>query len=169
MERHKFTKSEKQYLRGTIHNLSLSRWTAQEITDYLQDDKKIEISRSTVTKTINQIERSAENWYIELRDSRYKFIAMYKERLDSLLSYQKKLNDILASSKKEETKIRAISVLQSIELDIFNIFKQIPEVRFEDNNKTNFNDNRTIPDIDSDPHLDSVWRSTSTPIDKPSA
>ena len=40
--------------------------------------------------------------------------------LDSLLSYQKKLNDILDSSKKEETKMRAIIALQSIELDIFN-------------------------------------------------
>jgi hypothetical protein len=56
--------------------------------------------------------------YIELRDTRYKFIATYKERLDSLLSYQKKLNDILGSSKKEETKIKAMTALQSIELDV---------------------------------------------------
>ncbi|MDP9289784.1 MAG: helix-turn-helix domain-containing protein [Thermoproteota archaeon] len=99
MERQKFTKSEKQYLRGIIHNLSLSRWTAQEIADYLRDEKKIEISRSTVTKTMNQIEQSAENWYIELRNSRYKYIATYKERLDSLLSHQKKLNDIVTTTK----------------------------------------------------------------------
>jgi hypothetical protein len=57
---------------------------------------------------------------ISNRDSRYQFIATYKERLDSLLSYQNKLNDILGSSKKEETKIKAITRLQRIELDIFN-------------------------------------------------
>ena len=70
-------------------------------------------------------------WYIELRNSRYKFIAAYK-RLDIVIS-KKKLNDVLASTKKEETKIKAISLLQSIELDLFNRFKQLPEVRVEDN------------------------------------
>jgi hypothetical protein len=132
MERQKFTKTEKQYLRGIIHNLSLQRWTADEITNYLHDEKNMKISRSTISRIVNTIEESAEKWYIELRQSRYKFIATYKERLDSLLSYQKKLNDILDSSKKEETKIRAITALQSIELDIFNIFKQLPDLRIED-------------------------------------
>ena len=70
-------------------------------------------------------------WYIELRNSRYKFIGVYK-RLDIVIS-KKKLNDVLASTKKEETKIKAISLLQSIELDLFNRFKQLPEVRVEDN------------------------------------
>jgi hypothetical protein len=76
-------------------------------------EKNMNISRSSVTIIKNNIEKEAEKWYIELRQSRYKFIATYKERLGSLLSYQKKLNDILASSKKEENKIKAISVLQS--------------------------------------------------------
>ena len=80
----------------------------------------------------NQIEKEAEKWYIELKQSRYKFLAMYKERLDSLLSYQKTLNDIVTTTKKEENKIRAIAALQSIEADIFNIFKQLPEVRIEE-------------------------------------
>jgi hypothetical protein len=132
MERRKVAKSEKQYLRGMIHNLSLQKWTDQDIVDYLRDEKSIDIGRSTVTKIKNQIEKEAEKWYIELRQSTYKYIATYKERLDSLLSYQKKLNDILDSSKKEETKIRAITALQSIELDIFNIFKQLPDLRIED-------------------------------------
>ena len=123
MERQKFAKTEKQYLSGIIRNLSLQRWTADEITNYLHNEKNMKISRSTISRIINTIEESAEKWYIELRQSRYKFIATYKERLDSLLSYQKKLNEILDCSKKEETKIRAITALQSIELDIFNIFK----------------------------------------------
>jgi hypothetical protein len=87
MERQKFTKSEKEYQRGIIHNLSLQRWTDQEITDYLHKEKNMEISRSSVTIIKNNIEKDAEKWYIELRQSRYKYIATYKERLDSLLSY----------------------------------------------------------------------------------
>jgi hypothetical protein len=158
MEHKKQSKSEKQYLRGVIHNLSLQRWTDQEITDYLRE-KGTNIARTTVNSIKNQIEKQAENWYIELRQSRYKFVATYKERLDSLLLYQKKLNDILDSSKKEETKIKAITALQSIELDIFNIFKQLPDLRIED-----VKENNELPD----PGLGAqAWGSTS--IDKPRA
>jgi hypothetical protein len=113
-------------------------------------EKNINISRSSVTIIKNNIGKDAEKWCIKLRDSRYKFIATYKERLDFLLSYQKKLNDILGSSKKEETKIKALTALQSIELDIFNIFKHLPEVRIEDNNaKSNSANRYTIGGISS--------------------
>jgi hypothetical protein len=49
-------------------------------------EKNMNISRSSVTIIKNNIEKEAEKWYIELRQSRYKFIATYKERLDSLPS-----------------------------------------------------------------------------------
>jgi hypothetical protein len=159
MVRHRSTNAEKQYLRGIIHNLSLQRWTDQEITDYLHKEKNIDIARITVNGIRNRIEKEAEIWYIELRESRYKFIATYRERLDSLLSYQKKLNDILTSTKKEETKIRVITALQSIELDIFNIFKQLPDLRIED-----VKENDSLPDQGLEPQ---VWGSAY--IDKPRA
>jgi len=129
MAYHRSTLAEKQYVKGMVRNLSLLRWNDQEITDYLQNEKNLQISRPSVTIIKNNIEKEAEKWYIELKQSRYKFLAMYKERLDSLLSYQKTLNDIVTTTKKEENKIRAIAALQSIESDIFNIFKQLPEVR----------------------------------------
>ena len=43
--------------------------TDQEIVDFLQREKKIDISRSTATKIRNQVAEEAENWYIELRES----------------------------------------------------------------------------------------------------
>ena len=61
----KVAKSQRQYVRGIIHNLSLQRWTSQEISDYLHDEKKIDIARSTVNSIRRQIEKQAEKWYIE--------------------------------------------------------------------------------------------------------
>lgn len=110
----------------------MSRWTDQEIVDYLHDEKRIDLARSTVSKIKNQIEAQAEKWYIELRESRYKYIATYKERLDSLFSYQKKLHEIISATKKPEVQIRAISELHSIEMSIFNLWKQLPDLRIED-------------------------------------
>jgi hypothetical protein len=133
MKHRKVAKSENQYLRGIIHNYSLQRWTDQEIADYLRVEKKIDIARSTVSKIKNQIEKQAEKWYIELQLSRYKYIATYKERLDSLLLYQRKLNQIIEFYMDppnhvlySDTLIRAISELHRIEISIFNIWKQLP-------------------------------------------
>ncbi len=132
MKHRNSTNSQKQYLRCIIHNLSLQRLTDQEIVDYLNNEKNIDIARSTVTGIKNKIEKEAEKWYIELRQSRYKFIATYKERLDSLLSYQKKLNDIISTARKPETQIRAISELHSIENSIFSLWKQLPNLTIVD-------------------------------------
>ncbi|MGB0003823.1 MAG: hypothetical protein WBP74_04100, partial [Nitrososphaeraceae archaeon] len=74
VERHTWTKAERQYIKGIVHNYSLQRWTDQDIVDYLQE-KKIKIGRSTVTKIKNQVEQEAENWYVELRESGSKYVA----------------------------------------------------------------------------------------------
>jgi hypothetical protein len=54
------------------------------------------------------------------------------QRLDSLLSYQKKLHDIIAATNKDEVKIRAISELSTIEMNIFSLWKQLPNLDIVD-------------------------------------
>lgn len=123
-----FTKLEREYVKGIVYNLSFQRLTDQEIVQWLYDEKQIDIDRSTISRMRNQAESKAEKWYIELRNSTYQYIATYKERIDSLLSYQKKLHEIISSSEKDEVKIRAISELHSIEMDIFNLWQQLPNL-----------------------------------------
>ena len=131
MKRHKCTNSEREYVRGMVHNLSFQRWTDRDIARFLDEEKKIEISRSTVSRIRKQVEMTSEKWYIELRKSTYKYIATYKERLDSLYYYQKKLHEIINSTKKDEVKIRAISELHSIEMSIFRLWKQLPDLQID--------------------------------------
>ncbi len=126
VERHTFTKAEREYIRGIIHNLSFQRLTDQEIAQWLHDEKNIDLDRSTVSKMRNQIEKQAEKWYIDLRNSAYRYLAQYKERIDSLLSYQRTLHEIISTTKREDIKIRAISELHSIEMDILSLWKQLP-------------------------------------------
>jgi hypothetical protein len=129
IERHKWTKAERQYIQGMVHNYSLQRWTDQEIVEYLWNEKKIRIGRSTVTKIKNQVEENAGAWYVELRESGYKTIAFYKERLDSLLSYQKRLNQIMASSGTPEIRVRAIAELHRIEMSLHTIFQELSQFK----------------------------------------
>jgi hypothetical protein len=132
IKRHNFTKSERECVKGIIHNLSFQRLTDQEIVQWLHDEKEIDIDRSTVSKMRNQVESKAEKWYIELRQSTFKYIAIYKERIDSLFSYQKKLHEIINVTEKPEVQIRALSELHSIEMSIFSLWKQLPALDIVD-------------------------------------
>jgi hypothetical protein len=127
-----FTNLEREYVKGIVHNLSFQRLTDQEIVQWLHDEKQIDLDRSTVSKMRNQVESNAEKWYIELKKSTYKFVAVYKERIDSLFSYQKKLHEIINDTKKPEVKLRAISELHSIEMSIFSLWKQLPDLDIVD-------------------------------------
>jgi post-segregation antitoxin (ccd killing protein) len=130
-EHKKLTKSDKEYIKGLVQNLALQRLTDQEITEHLQS-KGMDIARSTVCTIRNKIEKESEKWYVELRESRCKYLATYKERLDSLMSYQRKLNKIVeictTNNIYHDTVIKAISELHKIELSIFNIWKQLPVI-----------------------------------------
>jgi hypothetical protein len=130
-ERHRWTKAEKQYIKSIVHNYSLQRWTDQDIVNYLQNEKKIKIARSTVTTIKNQVVEEAGDWYLELRESGTKTIAFFKERLDSLLSYQKKLNEILTTCEVPEIRIRAIAELHRIEMSLHTIFQELPHDQFQ--------------------------------------
>ena len=93
--------------------------------------KEEKIGRSTVTKIKNQVVEEAGDWYLELRESGTKTIAFFKERLDSLLSYQKKLNEILTTCEVPEIRIRAIAELHRIEMSLHTIFQQLPHEQFQ--------------------------------------
>lgn len=84
-ERHTFTKSEREYVKGIVHNLSLQRLTVQEIVQWLHDEKQIDLDRSTISRLRNQVEKNAEKWYIDLRRSAYRYLVQYKQRIDSVM------------------------------------------------------------------------------------
>lgn len=126
--------SGREYVNGIVHNLSLQRLTDQEIVDWLREEKKISLDRSTISKMRNREEQQAEKWYIELKESRYKYIANYKAILDSLLSYQKRLNQIIEFYLQPpmqilypDTIIKAVAELHRIEVSMFNIWRQLPD------------------------------------------
>ena len=143
-KRASFTKAEREYVKGMVYNLSFQRLTDQEIVQWLHDEKEIDIDRSTISKMRNQVETRAEKWYVELKKSTYKFVAIYKERIDSLFSYQKKLHEIISDTNKPEVKLRAITELHSIEMSIFSLWKQLPDLQIADSS-----DNRNEYEYDN--------------------
>ena len=95
----------------------------------VQWEKGVILSRSSVTHIRIRMERQAEKWYFELRESRYRYVAMFKKRIDSLFSYQKKLHEIINSdTERSDVKIKAIAELHSMEVTLFQMWKQLPNL-----------------------------------------
>jgi len=47
-ERTTFTKAEREYVKGLVRDLSFQRLTDREIVQWLYDQKKIDLDRSTI-------------------------------------------------------------------------------------------------------------------------
>jgi hypothetical protein len=101
----KFTKTEKQYLRGIINNLVLEKHNYKQIQAFLKE-KGIEIDISTISRIRNNIAKGAEKWYIELRSSRYEYLAHFKERIDTVYRVQNKLWEIANNPNNQTVDIR---------------------------------------------------------------
>ena len=122
------TKAEREFAKVIIAKLSFERFTEREMVKELAErDPPIILSKTGVHDIKASVERKAEKWYIQLRDSRHKYLATYKDSIDSLYRYQKMLHQ-LYNDKKYKDKIGIIRELHHIELSIKNIYKEVPDI-----------------------------------------
>jgi hypothetical protein len=134
----KFTKAESNFLQGIVHGLTLDRFSDSEIVQYLKDQHNIIIERSTVHKIRKRIEKEGKTWYEQLRQTDYKYIYIYKERIDSLNRYQRKLNEILNKEVSSDLlKIQAIKELHKIEITLAKLYDNLSNVFPSTSNNNN--------------------------------
>jgi len=125
----KFTKAESKFLQGIVHGLTLDRFSDSEIVEYLKDQHNISIEKSTISKIRKRIEKDGKKWYAQLRQTDYKYIYTYKERIDSLNRYQHKLNEIINKEKTSDLlKIKAIAELHKIEITLAKLYGNLSSI-----------------------------------------
>jgi hypothetical protein len=123
----KFTKAESNYIRGIVEGLTLDRYRDSEIVRYLNEEHKISIDESAIRHIRRKMQKDSKPWLQRLRDSEYLYLSSYKERIDCLLRYQMKLNQIVNNPRSNDsTRISAIKELHSIEMDIAQLFLRLP-------------------------------------------
>jgi Sigma-54, DNA binding domain. len=119
----KYSKSEKVYLKSIIGTLALEKQSDKEIQEYLINEKKIDVDRTTVTKYRRQIQASAYKWYNELRASKFLYIAHFKERIDTIYRVQKNLWDIVNNPEESTTERRgALSEIHHTEKTLSGLY-----------------------------------------------
>jgi hypothetical protein len=140
------TKAERQLAKVIVAHLTFERYSEREIVQELsKKDPPINLSKSAVHDIRVQLEKQAEKWYVNLRDSRYRYLATYKDRIDSLFKYQNMLHQAIKNG--EMDKLSAIKELHNLERTIKDIYKDIPQIGIQ-------NDVSTIP-AEEEPELES--------------
>ena len=123
----KLSKAERYLAKVLIAHLTFERYTEREIVQELaKRDPPITLSKTAIHNIRVSLEKQAEKWYINLRDSRYKYLATYKDRIDSLFKYQNMLHQAIQN--KEIDKMSAIKELHNLERTIKDIYKDIPQL-----------------------------------------
>lgn len=123
----KFTKAETNYIKGIVEGLTLDRYPESQILQYLEEEHQINIHRSYISHIRMNMQKKSKSWFERLRSSDYAYLYTYKERIDSLLRYQLKLNTIVNNDNTPTgDKIAAIRELHKIEMSIATIYKNIP-------------------------------------------
>jgi hypothetical protein len=118
----KYTPAEKQYLKGIIRVLALDKNNDQQIQEYFKE-KGIDIERSTIGKIRRSISKEAEKWYLELRKSKYLYIAHFKERIDTIYKVQNKLWDIANDINSDKSEKRAaLSEIHKTEITLSGLY-----------------------------------------------
>lgn len=121
------TRAERQLAKIIVAHLTFERYSEREIVQELSKrDPPINLSKSAVHDIRVALEKQAEKWYTDLRDSKYRYLATYKDRIDSLFKYQRMIHDAIKN--KEMDKLNAIKELHNLELSIKDIYKEIPEI-----------------------------------------
>jgi hypothetical protein len=137
----KFTKAESNYIRGIVEGLTLDRYKDNEIVKYLQEEHQMTIDDSAIRHIRRKMQKDAKPWFERLRNSDYAYLSTYKERIDSMLRYQMKLNKIINNSRTSTgDTIAAIRELHKIEMSLATLYKNIPNALtpVEDNTDNDF-------------------------------
>ena len=123
------TKSQREHVKYLIADYTLRRYSERDIAKILEEQHQIKLSKAGVRDIRVATEKTAESWYNKLRDSRYKYLATYRERIESLFRYQRVLNNIIDDPDSNDmAKIQAVSGLHRIEMDLVDLYKGIPDI-----------------------------------------
>jgi len=130
----KFTKAERNFLRSIIEALTLDRYTEKEILDFLKERHNINIDRSYVSRVRTGMEKDGKTWYDQLRQSDYKYFYTFKERIDSLTRYQRRLNEIVNKEESSDfLRIQAIKELHKIEISLARLYGNLHDIVIDNN------------------------------------
>ena len=94
----KFTNAERRTVNSIIASLSLKRIPDPEIIKAIYEQTNKEIKRRALYDLKQSIKRESFKWYKMMREGEYEYIHEFKERINEIMSLQKKHYEIVENN-----------------------------------------------------------------------
>ena len=112
----KFTNGERPIVKSLIATLSLKRIPDKEIIEIIFNQTNKMISERTLYELRQSIKKDSYQWYNTMHEGQYNYIHEFKERINEIVSLQKKHHEIIDN--REPTPVKQASLFELYRLII---------------------------------------------------
>ena len=91
----KYTTAERALVKSIVATLSIKRIPEVEIIKAIFDQTNKTLSKSGLFRVKQQIKRESYKWYKTMREGEYEYIHEFKERMNEIMSLQRKHHEII--------------------------------------------------------------------------
>jgi DNA-binding PadR family transcriptional regulator len=94
----KFTRSERSLEKSILSALSVKKIPDSEIIKEIEQQTNKRIGRRSIYDLRQSIKKESYHWYKTMRTSQYEYIHEFMERINEIMSLQKKNHQIIDSN-----------------------------------------------------------------------
>ena len=125
----KFTFEEKTQIKSLVATLSLKRIPDNEIIEFIFHQTNKTITRMSLHNIRQQIKRDSYEWYANMRQDQYAYIAEFKERINEIFDLQKMHHEIIAKNEHNPSiQQTSLAELHRLNITLSNYFEVAPTV-----------------------------------------
>jgi outer membrane protein assembly factor BamA len=125
----KFTVAERITIKSIVASLTIKRLPDAEIQDEILKQSGKTVSRTSLYRIRQSIKRQSFKWYKTMREGEYEYIHEFKERINEIMSLQKKHHEIIDSAAEPTTvKQTSLAELHRLNITLSNYFDVAPSI-----------------------------------------
>jgi hypothetical protein len=119
----KFTNGERHLVKSLIATLTIKRMSDKEIIESIFNQTNKTITRKALYELRQSIKKDSYDWYNTLRQDQYAYIHEYKERIDEILSLQKKHHELIKSNEHNpQVQQTSLAELHRLSITLSNFY-----------------------------------------------
>jgi hypothetical protein len=125
----KYTAAERALVKSIVATLSIKRIPDVEITNEIYRQTNKTLSKSGLFRVRQSIKKESYHWYKTMREGEYEYIHEFKERIDEILSLQKKHHQIIDNNEHNpQVQQTSLAELHRLNITLSNYFDVAPSI-----------------------------------------
>jgi len=125
----KFSHEQRTIVKNIIASLSIKRIPETQIVKEIERQTGKTVTTRFLYYVKNQIKKESYNWYSQLRNGEYEYLHEYKERINEIMTLQKKCHQIVDDNDNNPSiQLDAIAELHKLTITLSNMYDVLPVI-----------------------------------------